>query len=255
MEPVQVIRQLWSRKVLVSIVVVVAIFAAILSAYRVSVSPPGLHTRALTVGAASSQILIDSPKSALVDGASLGTFEALSTRAKIYGEYLSSLAAREQIAKIAGVPRATWTHLESGAANPTLAVLVRAANALQVRVDELLAAPRQPARHIPAAELPVRQRGEVTVRKLLPESLPGLDLERMVLPPGARMAGVPHTPGTREYLTCERGTVELAVAGERYRLAEGDVVTFRGDQRHGYHNPGAQLAIAYSAIAFAPSSS
>jgi capsular polysaccharide biosynthesis protein len=104
MEPVQVIRQLWSRKVLVSIVVVVAIFAAILSAYRVSVSPPGLHSRALTVGAASSQILIDSPKSALVDGASLGTFEALSTRAKIYGEYLSSLAAREQIAKIAGVP-------------------------------------------------------------------------------------------------------------------------------------------------------
>ena len=76
------------------------------------------------------------------------------------------------------------------------------------------------------------------MRKLLPESLPGLDLERMVLPPGARMAGVPHTPGTREYLTCERGTVELAVAGERYALAEGDVVMFRGDQRHGYHNPG-----------------
>jgi hypothetical protein len=104
MEPVQVIRQLWSRKVLVAIVVVVAIFAAITSAYQVSLSPPGLHSRALTVGAASSQILIDSPKSALVDGASLGTFEALSTRAKIYGEYLSSLAAREQIAKIAGVP-------------------------------------------------------------------------------------------------------------------------------------------------------
>ena len=38
MEPVQVLRQLWSRKVLVAIVVVVAIFAAILSAYRVSVS-------------------------------------------------------------------------------------------------------------------------------------------------------------------------------------------------------------------------
>ena len=83
-------------------------------------------------------------------------------------------------------------------------------------------------------------------------TLPGLDLERMVLPPGARMTGVPHTTGTREYLTCERGTVELAVAGERYRLAEGDVVTFRGDQRHGYHNPGAETAVAYSAIAFAP---
>ena len=74
----------------------------------------------------------------------------------------------------------------------------------------------------------------------------------MVLPPGARMAGVPHTPGTREYLTCERGTVELAVAGERYTLLEGDVVSFRGDQRHSYHNPGNATSVAYSAIAFAP---
>ena len=78
------------------------------------------------------------------------------------------------------------------------------------------------------------------------------EIDRIEVAPGGRMTGVPHTPGTREYLTCERGTVELAVAGERYQLAEGDVVTFRGDQRHAYHNPGTQLAIAYSAIAFAP---
>src|ERR1700760_1656536 len=80
--------------------------------------------------------------------------------------------SQQQIAKSAGVPRATWTHLESGAGNPTLGVLVKIANALQVRLDELLAAPSPPARHIRASELPVRQRGEVSVRKLLPESLP-----------------------------------------------------------------------------------
>ena len=162
---------------------------------------------------------------------------------------------QQQMAKAAGIPRATWTHLESGAGNPTLAVLVKVAAALQVRLDELLAPPRQPARHLRADELPSRTKGDVAIRKLLPEPLPGLDLERMVLPPGARMAGVPHTPGTREYLTCEQGSVELAVSGERYRLAEGDVVSFRGDQRHGYHNPGTTTAIAYSAVAFAPLSS
>ena len=160
--------------------------------------------------------------------------------------------SQEQIAKIAGIPRATWTHLESGAANPTLAVLVKVANALQIRLDELLATPRQTTRLLRADELPSRQRGTVAIRKLLPEPLPGLDLERMVLPPGARMAGVPHTPGTREYLTCERGVIELAVAGEKLTLNEGDVVIFRGDQRHAYHNPGSSTTIAYSAIAFAP---
>jgi XRE family transcriptional regulator, regulator of sulfur utilization len=163
--------------------------------------------------------------------------------------------SQQQIAKAAGIPRATWTHLESGGANPTLAVLIKVAAALQVRLDELLAQPRQSARFLKADELPTRTRGQVAIRKLLPEPLPGLDLERMVLPPGGRMAGVPHTPGTREYLTCERGTVELAVAGERYTLAEGDVVSFRGDQRHGYYNPGKGVAVAYSAIAFAPTTS
>ena len=160
--------------------------------------------------------------------------------------------SQQQIAKAAGVPRATWTNLESGGANPTLAVLVKVANALQIRVDELLAAPRRTARHLVAADLPTRQRGAVAIRKLLPEPLPGLDIERMVLPAGARMAGVPHTPGTREYLTCERGAIQLAVAGEVYALAEGDVVSFRGDQRHAYHNPGAATSIAYSVIAFSP---
>jgi XRE family transcriptional regulator, regulator of sulfur utilization len=160
--------------------------------------------------------------------------------------------SQQQMAKAAGIPRATWTHLESGAANPTLTVLIKVANALQVRLDELLASPRQPARFLKANELPTRDRGQVLIRKLLPEPLPGLDMERMTLPPGARMAGVPHTPGTREYLTCERGSVELAVAGQRYTLEEGDVVSFRGDQRHAYFNPGKSTAIAYSAIAFAP---
>lgn len=160
--------------------------------------------------------------------------------------------SQQQIAKLAGVPRATWTHLESGGANPTLAVLIKVANALQVRLDELLAAPHQSARLLRASELPARTKGNVAIRKLLPEPLPGLDLERMVLPAGGRMAGVPHTPGTREYLTCERGSVELSVAGETYTLGEGDVLSFRGDQRHSYHNPGSSTAVAYSAIAFAP---
>jgi len=101
---VETIRQLWQRKLLVALVLVLAIGAAILSAYRVSVAPPELHKRALSVAAASSQILVDSPQSTLVAGADLGTFDALATRAKIYGQYLASPAARQEIADRAKVP-------------------------------------------------------------------------------------------------------------------------------------------------------
>ncbi len=163
--------------------------------------------------------------------------------------------SQAQISKLAGLPRPTWTNLESGEANPTLNSLVRAANALQVRLEELLGPPRSVAQHYPAGTLAMRTKGLVTVRKLLPEALAGLDIERMELPPGGHMAGIPHTPGTREYLTCERGRVELAVAGTVYALEPGDVVVFRGDQKHGYRNRGRTTAIAYSVVAFAPAGS
>jgi transcriptional regulator with XRE-family HTH domain len=159
---------------------------------------------------------------------------------------------QQQMSKISGVPRPTWANLESGAANPTVAVLVKVANALQVRVEELLGPPKASAQFYPADSLPVRQRGKVLVRRLLPDPVPGLDLERMELPAGASMAGVPHTPGTREYLTCERGQVELSAAGSKWLLGAGDVVVFRGDQKHGYRNPGRERAVAYSVISFAP---
>ena len=121
-----------------------------------------------------------------------------------------------QIARLAALPRATWANLETGAANPTLAVLIRVAQALAVRLEELIEPPRRLGRLYRAATLPSRARGAVTVRKLLPESIPGLEIERMELPPRAAMAGVPHTAGTREYLTCERGQIELAAGGAAF---------------------------------------
>ena len=46
--------------------------------------------------------------------------------------------SQHQMARIADMPRATWANLESGAANPTLSVLVKVAHALQVRLEELI---------------------------------------------------------------------------------------------------------------------
>ncbi len=159
---------------------------------------------------------------------------------------------QQQVAKRAGIPRPTWANLESGGANPTLSVLLKVARALSVSLEELLGPPRPSAKFYRADQLFVRKRGAVMVRRLLPEGLAGLDIERMELSPGARMTGVPHTAGTREYLTCERGKVELTESGERWLLEPGDVVVFRGDQKHGYHNPGRAPAVAYSVVALAP---
>jgi transcriptional regulator with XRE-family HTH domain len=161
---------------------------------------------------------------------------------------------QQQMAKLAGVPRATWAHLESGDANPTLAVLNRAADALQVTIEELIRAPRPGVKHFPAGTLPRKTRGDVTLCKLLPDPIPGMEIDRMELPAGGRMVGIPHLPGTTEYLTCERGRITLVVSGESYALAVGDVVVFRGDQRHSYANPDDRPAVGYSVVVLARAS-
>ncbi len=155
---------------------------------------------------------------------------------------------QQRLATLSGVPRATIATLESGSANPTLAVLMKVSAALQVTIEELISPPRASARLFRVAELEASKKGSVLVRQLLPDTIPGVVVERMEFTPGARMTGTPHKPGTREYLACERGPVQLVASGEIYDLGDGDVVVFRGDQRHGYFNRGDRTSVAYSVV-------
>jgi transcriptional regulator with XRE-family HTH domain len=156
------------------------------------------------------------------------------------------------LAQRAGVPRATLAHLETGGGNPTLQVVVRLATALSVKVDELIGPPRAVGRHIPAEQIRERLRAGVRVRELVPDPLPDLQVERIAIPPGRAMRGMPHTAGTREYLYCERGTLQLSASGQTWTLSPGDVVIFRGDQKHGYRNQGDDEAVGISIIVLPP---
>lgn len=160
--------------------------------------------------------------------------------------------SQEQLSRLSGVPRPTWSNLESGTANPTVSVLAKVAAVLQVPVEELISPPKAIAKLYSADSIPKERRGGITIRKLLPDHLQGLELDRMELAPSAFMAGVPHRIGAREYLACESGQVELIISGERYELSAGDVVVFRGDQKHSYANSGIKVAVAYSAVVLGP---
>jgi transcriptional regulator with XRE-family HTH domain len=161
--------------------------------------------------------------------------------------------SQQRMAQLSGIPRPTWASLESGSANPTLVVLSRAAAALQVSIEELVGPPRTAARLFRAGEVKERKRQGARLRPLVPEAIPGLDIARMELAAGGQMVGIPHTPGTREYLTCERGRIELVASGESWSLEAGDALVFRGDQRHSYRNPDARkTAVAVTVVCFAP---
>jgi transcriptional regulator with XRE-family HTH domain len=156
-----------------------------------------------------------------------------------------------QMAKLAKLPRATWANLETGTSNPTLSVLLRVSQSLGVSFEELLRPQGSLGKKYPRGTLPVRHRGDVRVEKLLPDPLPAMDIDRMTVPPGSKMIGVPHTQGTQEYFICEVGTVRLITAGETFEVGPGDVVSFRGDQRHSYESAWPKDSVAYSVVVLA----
>lgn len=159
--------------------------------------------------------------------------------------------SQQQMAELSGLPRPTWASLETGAANPTLNVLTRAAAALGVSIEELIAEPREEIQLVRAAEIRPRRRRGAEIRPLIPVAIPGLELSRLELAPRARLVGIPHTRGTREFLTLERGVIEVIAAGRHWRLDPGDMLIFRGDQPHSYVNPQPNdSAVGVAAVCF-----
>jgi transcriptional regulator with XRE-family HTH domain len=160
---------------------------------------------------------------------------------------------QRDLASLAGVPRPTLAHLERGAGNPTLSVLVKLAQALGTTIEELIGGRRATARVHPGPSQPRVGRGRARVRQLLPDAPPGFGIERVELPKGGRTELPVHAAGGRHVVVCEAGDLELELGGEPYRLKSGDVLVSHGDVSPSLVNRGAARAVAYSLVAPGPS--
>jgi hypothetical protein len=103
MESITILRELWRLRYLVILAGLLALAIALMTAYRVSLSPPKLESRQYHVGLASARILIDTPDSQVVDLNPKGA-DALSSRASLLANLMASSPVKAIIARDAGVP-------------------------------------------------------------------------------------------------------------------------------------------------------
>lgn len=161
---------------------------------------------------------------------------------------------QEALAKLVGLPRSTIANLESGLGNPSLTNLARLSAALHIPIDKLLTPQEVVCRYIPAEEIPVqiRTQGAVQIYKLLPDSLPNMEIDRIEIEPNAQMKGTPHSSGTKEYFHCIQGEMTVNVLGSVYVVKKGDVLAFPGEANHTYANKARSLAIGMSIVVLNP---
>lgn len=155
---------------------------------------------------------------------------------------------QQELAETSGVPRPTIANLESGTANPTLAVVLRVAGTLGATVEDLVTGTGPRAVIHPVKGLPEKRRTGTAVRRLIPEGFRPAEFERLEIAPGARLGARAEAPGTREFLACESGDLELLLGVDVLRLGSGDVAALIADQPRDYANRGRRAAIAYRIV-------
>lgn len=152
----------------------------------------------------------------------------------------------DRLAEVAGVSRRMVINVEQGTANPSVGTLLRISDALGIGLPALVEPVHPRAVKVTrAGEGAVLWSGEAGGSGVLlagTEPPNVVELWDWTLGPGDHHRSDAHTPGTRELLHVQQGTIALEVAGQSITLDAGDAVAFPGDGAHAYTNPDAQPA-------------
>ncbi|HEX5309655.1 MAG TPA: XRE family transcriptional regulator [Solirubrobacteraceae bacterium] len=194
---------------------------------------------------AERQVLEAAPEASAAFVRSSAAFDsrALGVRVKALRE-AAQLSLRD-LAERSGVSAPMLSQVERGDTSPTLTVAAKIAAGLELRLSQLLR---------------LDEEGSVTIVRagegasggnakgghrfeVLTAGRPGQrsELSRHTLAPAGSTGALDdppmHEPGSRETALIERGEVVLVCDGQRYRLHEGDCVTFDADLPHHFENP------------------
>ena len=157
----------------------------------------------------------------------------------------------KDVADRAGCTGAYISQLEKGKNVPSVSMLGRLASALDSQVSELLSENGQDFQwdwHLPKSERRMIQYpdGKVTSQLLTR----GVFQKKMqpvitIIEPGGtsdKIGKLFHPPGSEEFVLVLEGEIDFWIGTDHIMLQEGDTLYFKGDQAHGWANPGKKTA-------------
>jgi len=161
----------------------------------------------------------------------------------------------EALANASGVSRSMLSQIEREEANPTLAVTMRIAQAFAMPLGDLLEMPSASSavQVIRGDDRAFHYRSDKFCRL---RTLSPLNLEKDVefyevqLQPGGALRSAPHFEGTREFLTVQKGSIRVELAGDSEDLAAGDSSSYRADVPHAIVNMGKSEAVMFLVVIY-----
>jgi transcriptional regulator with XRE-family HTH domain len=141
------------------------------------------------------------------------------------------------LAEKAGISKASLSKIEAGHGNPSLEVLRRIAEALNVPTGALLAGENRPQLRVIRSNEGqfVTSDSGLSIRPLFVEGRSHrTNFEEVHLPAQTTYDSLAHLPGTLEFVLCLAGDLLLGPAGQEVSLQAGDAVWYSADLPHTY---------------------
>lgn len=147
----------------------------------------------------------------------------------------------DALSKSAGVSKAMLSQIEQDKVNPTVAVMMKIACALDVSIMEMLENPQREniLRIIRNDEEQYTFRSDplCRIRTLSPLSLEKtIEFYSITLEPNGKIDSEAHFPGTEEILHVTRGKLKIQTGAQTIELHKGDSIHYRADIEHKLSN-------------------
>lgn len=157
----------------------------------------------------------------------------------------------DSLAKQIGISKLTLLKIEQGEGNPTLSVIWKIANGLNIPITALLSIESHVSISRKKDGMKLISSNDVLVVEPLFNSHGLIELYRGYLKPGGEYFSEAHRPGVMEFVTVMSGQLTVEVDGDTYNLDEYDSIRFKGDRPHKYANPSSSLTILQFVISYA----
>lgn len=141
------------------------------------------------------------------------------------------------LSQMAGISKTSLSKIETGQGNPSLEVLNRIANALNVPVGALFGEEKLPQVYIirrGVGQVVTSDSGLSSRTLLVDGRSHRMSIYEVHLPAQAIYRALPHLPGTQEFLFCLEGDIRLGPEEQEVHLQPGDAICFAADLPHTY---------------------
>ncbi len=157
----------------------------------------------------------------------------------------------EQLGKMVGCTKAYLSQLENGKTKPSLSMLNRISEALNVNVSNLFKTSKKISRQ--SWKLKKNERRTINypdgkvVSQLLTRGVFQKKMQPLIskIKPGGSIdqsRTLKHPPGSEEFVLVLKGEIDFTLEDEIVNLREGDTLYFQGDMNHHWMNNGKKTA-------------